>query len=79
MIVLNDYLDQIQEGKKTTIVKLTRQTKIARALGQLASIEARKAGDPLYDKMKHYKTLYKKFKKMIHKKYAPRVRARARK
>lgn len=79
MTVLDDYLDHIQEGKKTTITKVTRQTKIARAMGQLSSVEARKAKDPMYDKMKHYKTLYKKFKKLIHKKYNPRVRAKARK
>lgn len=79
MIVLDDYLDKIQEAKKTSVTKITRQTKIARALGQLASVEARKAGDPMYDKMKHYKKLYKKFKKLVHKKYAPKVRSRARK
>jgi len=78
MIDLEDYLDEIQEAKKTTVTKVTRQAKISRAMGQLASVEARKANDPLYDKMMHHKKLYKKFKKMVHKKYAPRVRARAR-
>ena len=77
-MILDDYLEEIQEAKKTTVTKVTRKAKISRAMGQLASVEARKANDPMYDKMKHYKTLYKKFKKMVHKKYAPRVRARAR-
>lgn len=77
-MTLDDYLEDIQEAKKTTVTKVTRQAKISRAMGQLASVEARKAKDPMYDKMKHHKKLYKKFKKMVHKKYAPRVRARAR-
>jgi len=78
MIDLDEYLDKIQEAKKTTVTRVTRQAKISRAMGQLASVEARKKGDPMYDKMMHHKKLYKKFKKMVHKKYAARVRARAR-
>jgi len=68
----------INDAKKTSMTKTTRQTKIARATGQLASVQARKMNDPLYKKMIYYRDLYKKYKERVHKKYAPRVRSRAR-
>lgn len=68
----------INDAKKTTMTKTTRQTKIARATGQLASVQARKMNDPLYKKMIYYRDLYRKYKERVHKKYAPRVRSRAR-
>lgn len=68
----------INDAKKTTMTKTTRQTKISRATGQLASVQARKMNDPLYKKMIYYRDLYRKYKERVHKKYAPRVRSRAR-
>ncbi len=75
---LDLYLDSLHEGKRTSVTRTTRLTKIKRATGQLASIEARKHNDSLYKKMKKYKELYYKYRSMVHKKYGPRVRARAR-
>jgi hypothetical protein len=68
----------INDAKKTSMTKTTRQTKIARATGQLASVQARKMNDPLYKKMIYYRDLYRKYKERVHKKYAPRVRSKAR-
>jgi hypothetical protein len=72
------YLDNLEEGKRTSRIVVTRQTKIKRAIGQLASKEAKDKGDPLYDKMIRYRDLFYKYKDMIHKKYGPRVRSKAR-
>ena len=44
--------------KRTSRTTVKRSTKIKRATGQLASIEARKRNDPIYKRMKHYRDLY---------------------
>lgn len=75
--LLEDYLVHIAESKRTSITKVTRQTKIKKATGQLSSIMARKKNDPLYKRMIYYRDLYYKFREMVHKKYGPRVRSRA--
>ncbi len=75
---LQNYLDNLEEGKRTSRTVVTRATKIKRAIGQLASKEAKESGDPLYDKMIKYRELYFKYRDMIHKKYGPRVRSKAR-
>jgi len=64
--------------KKTSRTTVHRTTKIKRATGQLASVEARKRNDPIYKRMVHYRDLYFKYRSMIHKKYGPRVRSKAR-
>lgn len=64
--------------KRTTRTTVHRTTKIKRATGQLASIEARRRNDPLYQRMVKYRKLYFKYREMLHKKYGPRVRSRAR-
>ncbi len=66
------------EVKKTSITRTTRQAKIKRTTSHLASIEARKRNDSSYKQMKRYCDLCKKYRKIIHKKYSPRVRSRAR-
>ncbi len=76
--LVQDYLDSLEEGKRTSRVVVTRATKIKRAIGQLASKEAKERGDSLYDKMIKYRKLYFKYRDMIHKKYGPKVRSRAR-
>lgn len=68
----------LNEAKKTTVSKSTRSSKIKRATGQLASVEARRRNDPLYKKMIYYRDLYKKYRDKVHQKYSPRVRSRAR-
>jgi len=71
--------EELEESKRTSMTHVTRDTKIKKATGQLASIEARKKHDPLYQKMMYYRDLYFKYREQIYKKYAPRVRSRARK
>lgn len=68
----------LNEAKKTSVTRTTRGTKIKRATGQLASIEARRRNDPLYKKMIYYRDLYKKYRERVHQKYSPRVRSQAR-
>ena len=72
---LNYYLG---EAKRSSITRTTRNTKIKRATSQLASIEARKRGDSQYKQMKKFCDLCKKYRETIHKKYASRVRSKAR-
>jgi len=78
IIEVDDYLDFLNEAKRTSRSKVTRNTKIKRATGQLASIEARKRGDSAYKNMVKYRTLYFKYREIIHKKYGARVRSKAR-
>lgn len=75
---LDKYLSIVQETKSSSMAKITRQSKINRATGQLSSVEARKKHDPLYQRMIYYRDLYFKYREMIHKKYSPRVRSKAR-
>lgn len=76
--LIQDYLDNLQEAKRASRVVISRQTKIDRAVGQLATKEAKDKGDPLYVKMNKHKKLFRKYKGMIHQKYGPRVRSKAR-
>ena len=78
MLFLDNYLLDLSEAKRTSRIKVTRKTKIKRTTGQLASVAARKKGDPLYKQMVKYRKLYYKYRSMVHKKYSPRVRQRAR-
>ncbi|MHA1622164.1 MAG: hypothetical protein ACTSVO_08500 [Candidatus Heimdallarchaeaceae archaeon] len=71
-------MDSLEEGKRTSRIVITRATKIKRATGQLASKEAKDRGDSLYKRMIFHRELYFKYRDLIHKKYAPRVRSRAR-
>ncbi|OQB41033.1 MAG: hypothetical protein BWY04_01063 [candidate division CPR1 bacterium ADurb.Bin160] len=77
MDILQEYLNFLNEGKKTTLTKVTRQAKIKRAIGSLSSQEAKKNKDPLYKKMIFHRDMYKKLKLQIRKKYQSRVRSRA--
>ena len=77
--ILVNYLESLNEAKRTSRSRVTRQTKIKRATSQLASIEARKRNDSAYKNMIRYRDLYYKYRKIIHKKYSARVRSKARK
>jgi ribosomal protein S17 len=78
-MLVDDYLENLQEkAKRTTITRVTRDTKIKKAIGQLAVQLAKQQDDPLYKKMSKYKKKWKKYKEMIQKKYGPRVRVKAR-
>jgi len=80
--LVDQVLDSMQEAKKmnakrTTMTKITRQTKIERTIGSLATQFAKKSDDSLYKKMTKYRDKFYKFREMIRKKYGPRVRSRA--
>lgn len=78
-MLIEEYLNYLEEKpKRTSRTSVSRQTKIKRATGQLASIEARRRNDPVYKKMVYYRELYFKYREMLHKKYSPRVRSKAR-
>ena len=68
----------LKEAKRTSRTTVSRQTKIKRATSQLASIEARKRNDSIYKRMIYFRDQYYKYRAMVHKKYSPRVRSRAR-
>lgn len=68
----------LQEAKRTSRTTVTRKTKIKRATGQLSTAAARRKNDPLYKRMLYYRERYYKYRSMIHKKYSPRVRSKAR-
>jgi hypothetical protein len=72
--------DTLEEaaGKRTTMTKITRQTKIDRTLGNLAMQYAKAVDDPMYKKFKKFKDKWMKYKERIQSKYGPRVRTAAR-
>jgi hypothetical protein len=75
--VLTQYLLD-EAPKRTSRTTVTRQTKIARATGQLGTSLARQKNDPLYKRMVYFRERYYKYREMIRKKYSPRVRSKAR-
>ena len=77
MSKIDEYLDDIQEGKSTSFVKVTRQTKIDRAIGSLATKLAKEMNDPYYKKMVKFREKYFSMRTKIKTKYGPKVRSRA--
>lgn len=80
--VVDDVLDMLDEqqkmkAKRTTITKVTRQTKIDRAIGALATKYAKEMNDPMYRKLVKFRDRFYKFRDRIRSKYGPRVRSRA--
>jgi len=79
--ILEEMIDEVpleEKSKRTSRTTVSRQTKIKRATGQLATTTARKKNDPVYKRMVYYRDLFHKYRSMLHKKYGPRVRSRAR-
>lgn len=78
-VMLAEYLNYVQEegAKKTSYAKITRQTKIDRAIGALATKLAKENNDPWYHKMVGFRKRYFDFRNRIKKKYGPKVRTRA--
>jgi hypothetical protein len=60
------------------VTRVTRQTKIDRAIGALSVQYAKAVNDPMYKKFKKYKDKWMKFKERIQMKYKARVRTAAR-
>jgi hypothetical protein len=72
------FLDNIQEGKRTTRSAHSRQRKIKQATSSMATTMAKKKNDPMYKRMIYFRDQYFKYRAMIHKKYSPRTRSKAR-
>jgi len=77
---INELFEELltEAPKRTSRARITRDTKIKRATGQMASAKAREINDPLYKRMIHFRELYYKYRDAVHKKYGPRVRSAAR-
>ncbi len=79
--LVDDTLDDLQEAgykaKRTTITKVTRQTKIDRAIGALSTKFAKETNDPMYGKLVKFRDKFYKYRERIRAKYGPRVRSRA--
>jgi len=76
--LLKEMGEDIQEVKIPSKTIVTKQTKIKKAAGQMASNQARENNDPVYKKMIYYRNLYHRYRAMLHKKYGPSVRHKAR-
>lgn len=74
---LDKYLETLKESKKTSFIKVTRQTKIERAIGALSTKLAKEMDDPYYKKMVKFREKYFAMRLKIRTKYGPKVRARA--
>jgi ribosomal protein S17 len=79
---IDKYLETIQEeeldeSKKTSFIKVTRQTKIDRTIGSLATKLAKEMDDPYYKKMVKFRDKYFAMREKIKTKYGPKVRSRA--
>jgi hypothetical protein len=79
-MTIQECLDLIQEAKKTSrrVVTYTRKTKIKRATGQMSTALARRKKDPMYKRMLYHKQQYLKLRDALHRRYASKVRQRAR-
>ncbi len=70
--------DREVETKTPTNSTTTRQTKIMKATGQMSTAQARERNDPLYKRMIRYREMYYKYRDLVHRKYRPGIKARAR-
>jgi hypothetical protein len=75
--LIDKYLAELEEGKSTSFVKVTRQKNIERAIGSLATKLAKEMNDPYYKKMVKFREKYFSMRTKIKTKYGPKVRARA--
>lgn len=71
--------DEINEILKMSMQRIGRQEKLDRLGGSMAAKLAKDKNDPDYKKMIKYKTLWKKFKEKVMRKYAVRGKQAARK
>jgi len=77
MSKVDEYLEEIQEGMKTSFINVTRQTNIDRAIGSMSTKLAKEMDDPYYKKMIKFREKYFAMRKKIKTKYGPKVRSRA--
>ena len=69
-MVLDNYLTLLQsESYRPSILKRNRTHKTKSTAGVIANSLAKKQNDPLYKRMKFYRSLYMKTKEQIQRKY----------
>jgi hypothetical protein len=79
MSILKHYLDFVQHELKTqSTYQATRPAKIKRDIGARATRVAKTVNDPLKRKADYHMALYKDFKRKYMRKYAARVKQKAR-
>ena len=78
MTAMKLYELYLKEIKKPSQAKITRQGKINRAVGHLATNTAKDQKDPVYQKMRFHLAKYKEYKNRILSKYSSRVKTQAR-
>jgi len=71
-------VDREVETKTPSTSTTTRASKIKKATGQMSTSQARSRNDPLYKRMIYYRELYYKYRDLVHRKYRPGIKARAR-
>ena len=72
------FTPSLAESKHSSRNFTSVNTKIKRATGQLASIEARKHNDSDYKQMIYHREKFEYYRDKVHDKYGSRVRSRAR-
>ena len=72
------FTPSLAESKHSSRNFTSVNTKIKRATGQLASIEARKHNDSDYKQMIYHREKFEYYRDKVHNKYGSRVRSRAR-
>lgn len=78
MLIIEKYLDFLNESYSTTVTKRGRQQKIKTTAGSIGVSLARKKNDPLYKKMIYQKHMYMKTKEQLQKKYKSKANVLAR-
>ena len=64
---------------KDSMIKRTKQTKMAALVGKLALQIAQKSNDPMFEKYQTYRQKYLEFKKDLIKKYMMKAKSAAKK
>ena len=78
MIAMKLYELYLKEIKRPSQSRISRQGKINRAVGHLATNVAKDKEDPAYKRMMFHLTKYKELKQRVLSKYGSRVKAQAR-
>lgn len=79
MELIEKYLIKIFEStKRRSISAISRQAKIQRATGSIATSIARSKNDPIYKKMLFHKHKWQEYKKQLMKKYSNIAKPKAR-
>lgn len=76
--MIDDYLKSLNEAYTSSTTRRTNAQKTKSTGGSIALSLARKANDPMYDRMQLYRHMYLKLKEQIVKKYKSKSMSLAR-